>query len=92
MNISDYKIVVQTKPVYAYDKYGNFVKEYKTISDFCRENKVSLHPVQMAIASKTKSKGYYLSTEKLDKFIKEKVVKDQPEVHQYALDGTFIRT
>lgn len=92
LNISDYKIVVQTKPVYAYDKHGNFVKEYKTISDFCRENKVSLHPVQMAIASKTKSRGYYLSTEKVDKFVKEKVVKDQSEVHQYALDGTFIRT
>lgn len=92
LNISEYKINVQTKPVFAYDAKGEFVKKYNTISEYCKEHKISLHPVQTAIASKTKARGYYLSLEKVDKFIKEKVKKDSPEIHQYGLNGKFIKT
>jgi len=92
LNISDYKINIQTKPVYAYNKNGEFVKKYNTISEFCKEHKISLHPVQTAIASKTKARGYYLSLNRVDKFIKEKIKKSSPEIHQYGLDGKFIKT
>lgn len=91
LNINEYHIILQNKKIYSYDKFGNFIKEYNSISNFCKENKVTLGPVQRAIALKTKIKGFYLSDKKLDKFIKEKNIKKLEKVYQYDLDGNFIK-
>ena len=84
-------INIQNKIIYIYDKFGNFVKQFNKISDFCKEYKVTLGPVQRAILLKTKVRGYYISTEKIDKFIKEKTIKSESKVYQYDLNGNFIK-
>lgn len=91
LDISKYSINIQNKIIYIYDKFGNFVKQFNKISDFCKEYKVTLGPVQRAILLKTKVRGYYISTEKIDKFIKEKTIKSESKVYQYDLNGNFIK-
>lgn len=91
LDISKYFVSIQNKKIYTYNKFGNFVKSFNKISEFCREYKVTLGPVQRAILSKTKVKGYYISTEKLNKFIKEKTKKSENKVYQYDLNGNFLK-
>ena len=92
LNINEYKIVVQNKPIYCYNSEGDFVKQYKSISEFCSENKVTLSPTQRAIAAKFKVAGFYVSDIKLDKFIKVKTKVLETEIHQYDLNGEYIKT
>lgn len=91
LNLKDYKIVTQNKPLYVYSLQGEFIKKYNSISEFCKKNKVTLGPVQRAIIGKTKVRGYYVSDIKLDRFVKEKTKKSTSAVYQYSLDGTFIQ-
>ena len=92
LDLSEYKIVVQKKPIYAYDKNGNFVKSYESISKFCKDNNITLGPVQRAIAGKFKAAGFYVSDIKVDKFVREKVKKSESEIHQYDLEGNYIQS
>lgn len=91
LDVSKYLIVNQKVIIYAYNSDGTFYKKYPTISSFCKEQKVTLGPVQRAIATKTKVRGFYISLEKLNKFKKEFVKKSSSPVYQYNLDGTFVR-
>lgn len=91
LDISNYKIVIQSKPIYAYDSDGNFVKKYSSLSQFCKENKITHGPVQRAIAGKFKAAGYYVSDVKIDKFIKIRHKKSESPIYQYDLEGNFIK-
>ena len=92
LNINEYKIICQKKPLYLYDTKGNFIREYESISQFCKEYKVTLGPVQRAIKGKTKIAGFYVSDIKVDTFIIEKHEKQLRPVHQYSLDGKYLAT
>lgn len=91
LDTSSYLVVNQKVAIYTYNADGSFYKKYPTISAFCKEQKVTLGPVQRAISSKTKVRGFYISLEKLNFFQKEKVKKSESKIFQYALDGTFIK-
>lgn len=86
----EYKIVTQKTPIYIYNNIGEFITKYESISDFCKENKVTLGPVQRALASKTKIKGVYVSNEKVSKFEKAKIKKSPSKIYQYELSGKFV--
>ena len=78
--------------MYLYDTKGKFIREYGSISQFCKEYKVTLGPVQRAIKGKTKIAGFYVSDIKVDTFIIEKHEKQLRPVHQYSLDGKYLAT
>ena len=90
LNLSEYKIVTQKTPIYIYSNTGEFIIKYESISDFCKENKVTIGPVQRALASKTKIKGFYISDKKVSKFEKEKIKKSPSKIYQYELSGKFV--
>lgn len=91
LDTSNYIIVNQKVAIYTYNSDGSFYKKYPTISSFCKEHKVTLGPVQRAIASKTKVRGFYISLIKVQLFKKEKVKKSESKIFQYSLDGTFLK-
>lgn len=92
LNINEYKIICQKKPLYLYDTKGKFIREYRSISQFCKEYKVTLGPVQRAIKGKTKIAGFYVSDIKVDTFVIEKHEKQLRPIHQYSLDGKYLAT
>lgn len=90
LDLTDYKIVVQKTPIYIYNKNGEFVSAYNSISEFCKKYKVTLGPVQRAIASKTKVRGFYISKMKVLKFEKPKIKRSDNKLYQYTLSGQFV--
>ena len=63
----------------------------KNIEKTHLSEKVKLYNLDYELLLKTKVKGYYISTEKINKFIKEKTIKSESKVYQYDLNGNFIK-
>ncbi len=85
-----YYIVDQKKEIYLYHTNGILYKKFNSISETLKELKVSLGPVQRAIITKTKIKGYYISDTLLEKFIPIRYKKHNTGVYQYSLDGEYL--
>lgn len=90
LDTTQYKNTVQRIPVYLYNSDGSFVKELNSQSETVRFLNTTLGVIQRAITTKTKVKGYFLSDKKVDKFIKEKPVKEIRKIYQYDLNGNFL--
>lgn len=90
--MDDYRVICQKKSLYLYDDSGKFIREYPSISLFCKDYKVTLGPVQRAIKMKTRVGGVYVSDVKVESFVKEKHKKQLQKIHQYDLDGNYIAT
>lgn len=91
LDITKYFITIQKKSVYLYNKEGDLYKQYNSLSEVMKELKVTLGPIQRAIITKTKIKGYYISDKYIEKFIPVKYVKHTKGVYQYDLGGNFIQ-
>lgn len=93
LNLEDYKTIPQDKVVYKYDINGKYLTYYKNTSELIKELQCTRENVRDAISKEYLCKGYYLSYEKLDKFIvKEKIKRSaQDKIYQYDLNGDFIR-
>lgn len=83
-------MVSQNKPIYVYNNDKKFIEVHPTIASFCKKYKVTLGPVQRAIATKTKVRGFYVSDKKNELFIKEKTIKKVSKIYQYTLSGDFV--
>lgn len=94
---------INTIPVYQYDKHGNFIRKYKSMSEaaLCVKGNVSAICAVCNGRAKT-HKGFQWSKEKRDSIkslIKQKIKKEnlkkQPSnskiVYQFDLDGNFIK-
>lgn len=90
LDITQYKNTVQRIPVYLYNSDGTFAKELKSQSEAVKFLDTSLGVVQRAIITKTKVKGYFISNEKFDKFVKDKKSKEIRTIYQYDLNGNFL--
>lgn len=79
------------KKVYSYKSDGSFYKEYESASAASRDLDVTANVIQRAIKNENKCSGYYLSFEKVDKFIKssKKRIRHN-KLYRYSLDGDFI--
>lgn len=92
LDLTDYKAIPQDKIVYKYDINGKYLTYYKNSSEVAKELHCGRENVRDSIRNKYLCKGYYLSYEKLDKFIvKEKVKRDSSVIYQYSLKGEYIR-
>jgi hypothetical protein len=93
LDLSDYTNIPQDKTVYKYDINGKYLTYYKNTSELIKELQCTRENVRDAISKEYLCKGYYLSYEKLDKFIiKEKIKRSsQDKIYQYDLEGNFIR-
>lgn len=79
------------KPVYQYDLQGNFIAEYKSISDAKRQTGITT--IACCCIGITKSGGGYLwSYVKHKKLPEYKQNHFTVEVHQYSLDGTYLQS
>lgn len=76
--------------MYLYNSDGTFAKELKSQSEAVKFLDTSLGVVQRAIITKTKVKGYFISNEKFDKFVKDKKSKEIHTIYQYDLNGNFL--
>lgn len=92
LNISDYITIPQDKVVYKYDINGKYLTYYKNTSELIKELQCTRENVRDSINKEYLCKGYYLSYEKLDKFIiKEKIRKTaNDKIYQYDLKGNFM--
>lgn len=92
LDVTDYFITIQKKITYLYDKNGLLYKKYNSLSEVMKDLKVTLGPIQRAIVTKTKIKGYYISDQYLDRFVPIKYPKHIHEIYQYDLNGNFIKS
>ena len=90
LDITNY-IKPQKTPVYVYNTDGSFCIEIESIADCARKFEVTTGSVQRAIEYQTMCGGFYVSFEKVDKFIKlpKKRIRHKV-VYQYSLDGEFL--
>lgn len=82
---------VQNKIVYLYTLEGEFFKEFKSINECAKYLGISFGTVQRAYIEEYKIKNYYISSKKLD-FYKPQKIELTGDIHQYQLDGTFIKS
>ena len=89
-NLEEAKIKNNRK-VYAYDFNGNFCNEYNSCGECARKMDVRLQTVQRAIERQLKCVGFYLSYDKLDKFVKisKKRIRNRI-IYQYDINGNFL--
>ncbi len=92
LNIKEYNIYNPKVPIYIYDIDGNYIRSYISMSECCKELNVYLARVQRAVKLGNTINDYYLSTTLSSKFIKPKIPNVTGDIHQYNLDGTYIKS
>lgn len=79
-------------PVYLYDINGEFLKEFKNISEVKKEYKINKNDLKRAIKNNKQLNEYYWSYEKYDNILIENPRTTVPvKVYQYTMEGTFVR-
>ena len=84
-----------SKPVYCYDLEGNFLKEYPSERAMAKDLGISHTTIGHVLHGRQKSlHGMMIRDFKSDKIdkISRKFSSDKIEVHQYSLDGEYIRS
>ena len=92
LNIDDFNNKTQNIMVYIYDLNYNYIKSFNSIMDCCRELNICLEQARRSIRLQYKAKGFYISDilyDKLPKIKQEKLVGD---IHQYDLEGNYIKS
>lgn len=93
LNISDFKIDGNKVKTYLYDKNGNFLQEFNSISDCARYLELTPSRIQHSINGQSlMNKKWRVSNKKYDKLpIPIKTSHKDCPVYQYDLQGNFIR-
>lgn len=92
LNIDTYNIVLNKIPVYMYDRNGNFEKEFQSETECFKYLEDDISYIQRAIMLQTCVKGHYLSKIKVDKFEGSNPKRLVGQVHQYSLDGKYLKS
>ena len=92
IDLSEFKIDANKTKVYLYSDLGEYIREYKSISECAQDLNVDASHIQTSCSGKYKVTNYYVSYYKMDKFIipERKSYKGQP-LYQYDLEGNFIK-
>lgn len=82
----------QTIPVYQYDKFGNFIGEYRSVQDAVNQGFSDKNKIMRACRESRKTDGFYWDFNKYDIKKDIHVNKNQHRNRylQYDLDGNFI--
>lgn len=92
LNISNYSVYNPEIKVYIYDSGGIYITEYKSENECCKQLKCNLSNVQRAIKLGIMVHGYYLSDKKYDIYQKPKSERLSGLIHQYDLNGKYIKS
>lgn len=95
--IEDQKSPVTRRPIYQYDiATGKFIQEFNSIAEAANFLKLkNVARISACLNGRAKTgNGYIWSLEKKDYVDPQKIpIKNEPkEIHQYSLDGNFIRS
>jgi hypothetical protein len=91
LNASEYT-ELQRKQVHLYDSDFSYVKTFDSYSDCCKDLNTYLAAVQRAIKLGNKVGEYYLSNILSATYSKPPKRKVKGDIHQYDLDGNYIKT
>ena len=93
LNTTEYFIYSPKIPVYIYKKEDrSFVRGFESLSECVTFLNDSLFHIQRAIKLNRTVKGYYISLQLTSVYEKPKNEKLTGEVHQYSLEGKYIRS
>lgn len=92
LNVEEYNVYNPKIPVYLYDNDKLYLKSYESMSECCKDLNTDLSRVQRAARLGNKINDYYLSLTLSGIFIEPKFETPTGDVHQYNLDGTYIRS
>lgn len=85
---------VNNKPIYCYDKTGNYLENYNNLNDLKAIKKYNKNDIKRAIKNRSLFKDYYWSYDKYKNIIEEdpEIMTTTPrKVYQYTLNNEFIR-
>lgn len=92
LDTSSYKIYEPEIPVYVYDINCEFVKKCNSMSECTKYVNDCLSHVQRSIKQGIQVKGYYVSLDLMDIYVPPKKERLSGMVHQYSLDGIYIKS
>lgn len=92
LNINEYHIYNPKIPIYLYDIEGNYIRNYNSMSECSKNLNVALSKVQRAVKLGNQINNFYLSTVLSSKFIAPIIPKITGDIHQYDLDGNYVRS
>lgn len=92
LNIQEYHIYSAKIPIYLYDINKNYIRSYESMSECFKDLNVNLSTVQRAVKLGNCVNDFYLSTVLSSKFITPIIPKVTGDIHQYDLDGNYIRS
>lgn len=92
LDISEYNIYNPKIPIYLYDSNKKFIKSYSSMSECGRDLNIHLSRVQRAVKLGNSVNDYYLSLVLSSEFIVPKVKNITGDIHQYDLNGIYIRS
>lgn len=92
LNIQEYNIYNPKIPIHLYDIDKNYIQSYKSMTECFKDLNVNLSTVQRAIKLGTCINNFYLSTILSSKFILPTVPELVGDIHQYNLDGSYVRS
>lgn len=92
LNIQEYHIYDPKIPIYLYDSDKNYIRSYESMTECFKNLNVSLSTVQRAVKLGNCVNDFYLSTTLSSKFIMPIIPKITGDIHQYKLDGSYIRS
>ena len=92
LNVSEYNIYNPKIPIYLYDNDKIYLKCYDSMTSCAKDLCVNLSRVQRAARLGHAVDKYYLSLTLSANFIAPKIGKIVGNVHQYNLDGTYVKS
>jgi len=94
LDLSKYSNIPQDKVVYKYDINGKYLTDYKNTTELIKELQCTRENVRDAIQKEYLCKGYYLSYDKLEKYIiNDKIKRSSKDmIYQYDLKGNFLNS
>lgn len=92
LDITQFNIYNPKIPVHIYDINCNYVQSFQSMSECCKHLDCPLEHIQRAIVMNTLVKGFYISKELYNIFKPIKLPRLSGDVHQYNLDGTYIKS
>lgn len=93
LNLANFNIYAPKKPVYQYNCFGEFECCYDSISAAAKALNVHLSNIQRSLKGGYRTKEHYFSLELKATFSQAKNTRlRNAPVHQYSLDGIFIKS
>lgn len=93
LNLSEFTVYSPEKIVYQYNTFGEYETCYKSIAEAAKSLNVNISNIQRSLKGGYKTKDHYFSFELKQNYVivKNTRFRNTP-IHQYNLDGTFVKS